>query len=244
MFTKEIERILWRANLQPGCLLSRLDSDLLHFIIEELRPEPAMLHFVNCTLQPLTLRSVDQPGVLPSAHLLPAEGAVVQAFVGQRWEAAAERRKPIVSLTVNANTTTAPELVFLAPPRSLVVLLTSDSSREAISTLHSQQEHREVSIRFVNCSSKMVRTCWVDWHGNLIEYSQLAPGEIEDQPTFVGHWWVILTADASHTLGYMVPVAGAGANYERRLVVPIMDAPTTPLDRRLQDSMHSVYDAF
>lgn len=252
MLTAEAEGWLWRGVAQPTSMLASLDGDVLRHILKGLRPVPSSALFVNCTLQPLRVTPLDAgPCSVPAAPLAPAASAIADGFVGQRWEARAGNKRPLARVTISGGADEgAPQLVALVPPRCEACFLGEPprcgdaTGGEALLAVRSESVRTgDVMIRFVNASASAVRVCWIDFRGDLVEYLELEAGSMEDQWTYYGHWWVVLSADAEGMLGCMVPTAtNVEHSTELRLVVPILDGPTTPLDARSASSLRTVHD--
>ena len=58
----------------------------------------------------------------------------------------------------------------------------------------------DTQINFENQTKSLIRLFWIDTSGQRHEYQSLKPGEQFEQPTYVGHVWVV-TDQAGKTLG-------------------------------------------
>ncbi|TEA12310.1 Dipeptidyl aminopeptidase 4 [Colletotrichum sidae] len=66
-----------------------------------------------------------------------------------------------------------------------------------------------VTVTFVNHTSTMLSTYWVDWDGKAIFYSKIAPGASKRQRTVSSHVWRLVDADTKEVKAiYMTPNGG------------------------------------
>ncbi|MET9552364.1 hypothetical protein [Streptomyces sp. NPDC006645] len=61
--------------------------------------------------------------------------------------------------------------------------------------LRSQNTTRQTAVRFVNASAVPLDLNWVDWGGQLQSYGTIQPGQHRVQSTYVGHPFLLRTAD-------------------------------------------------
>jgi len=76
-------------------------------------------------------------------------------------------------------------------------------------TLRSTGNGPSTLVAFVNDRSEPVIVSWLDPNGQRVEYQRLAPGASYVQPTYVGHPWVVSTADGT-AIAVFQPVAQPG----------------------------------
>lgn len=76
-------------------------------------------------------------------------------------------------------------------------------------TLRSGGSGAATQVAFVNDSAQVVTVSWVDQDGSRVTYQTLRPGASYVQPTYVGHPWVVASADGQ-ALAVFQPAATPG----------------------------------
>ena len=67
----------------------------------------------------------------------------------------------------------------------------ADSSCELWGKARSRQSHDQITFNFINHTSTYRIVSWLDFHGNVQEYAELAPGRSIELTTYEGHPWMI-----------------------------------------------------
>lgn len=107
-------------------------------------------------------------------------------------------------------------------------------------TIRSQGQGPSVTLRFTNRQPRPVLVNWIDYDGRPVIYATVETGESYDQPTFVGHVWLVTWALEGQCIGLyeadgrqneiIVGSAGAvdGTYSAPALQTPALPAPTSP----------------
>ncbi|MEU4625289.1 hypothetical protein AB0G04_35615 [Actinoplanes sp. NPDC023801] len=88
----------------------------------------------------------------------------------------------------------------MTTPPARVTVLSAHREKD----LRSIQTQKSTEIDFVNRRDESVVIYWLDYHGTRERYVVLESGDTREQPTFVGHPWVVTTL-RGHGLGVFLP---------------------------------------
>ena len=104
-------------------------------------------------------------------------------------------------------------LVFCPNARAAFVPGGCDVTR----SLRSENGDRSTSVTFINNSSGIVRTYWLNYQGQPVFYQEMPPGRSYSQQTYVTHPWVVADAATGSCIAVYLPeMSPSSAVIQRR----------------------------
>jgi hypothetical protein len=154
-------------------------------------------------------------GVTDPGRLNPAAGPAGSSSPAGSWPLAGSSLTVGSSPSVGSGRTTLPSGSPSAPgrtPRSAEASAKPTTAPAMVTVLSAQREKdlrsietdKRTEIDFVNHRDESVVIYWLDYQGARERYLVLDSGAIRQQPTFVGHPWVITTM-GGHSLAVILP---------------------------------------
>ncbi|WP_436497635.1 hypothetical protein [Actinokineospora sp. HUAS TT18] len=65
-----------------------------------------------------------------------------------------------------------------------------------------------VTLTFVNRTDAPCDVLWLDFEGDLVQYSRIEPGDEIRQPTYTGHIWIVRDPDGEELLRFAAERTG------------------------------------
>ena len=93
---------------------------------------------------------------------------------------------------------------------------------------------KHVAVDICNNSEKTLELAWIDYHGNLVTYATIEPGEAKHQGTYTTHNWVLIDKDSGDIIalledpfnGQKVTIGGDSEPVKEGVTVKLIDGDT------------------